>query len=330
MSILISDITTGTIDGTGDFDVLAKAIKEHLLLEYEEGRITGDKYAEAYIALLAQAMNAAVQFRVQSEQLTIQSELTDEQKALIVAQTGQVVAETLNVPKQGVVLDKQAENLDVDVQVKTKDIELRESNIKLTDQKTKTEIAQTAELIDGKVVGGTVGKQKEVYDAQIKGFKDDALQKATKLMTDIWTVQRSTDVGIMPTSETKLYDSNIGSSVSTLFTSLNIPVAAVPNAAFVSAVSSATGSEVIQTGENLAISGNVGDNGSTIISITVRDTASKVVQATNTSLTGKTYTASIPSASLGSLAKGELVVTTRIRTSSGGEVSVSDGATKGY
>lgn len=386
MSISISDITTGSIQGTGDFDVLVRAAKEHLLLEYTSNRITGDKYAEAYIAIVNQVLAMAIQFRVQSEQINVQSLLTDEQKALIKAQTAQVIAETLNVPKQGLVLDKQvlqidkqiaqldaellnipkqgvildkqasqiekqvtqldaeilnipkqgilldkqASNLDVDIQVKTKDIALRESNIKLTDQKTKTEMAQTLDLIDGTAVKGTVGKQKEVYDAQIKGFKDDALQKATKTMTDIWSVQRSTDTGIQPTTETKLYDSNIGSAVSSLFTSLGISVAPVPLAAFVSAVSSVTGSEVVQTGENLAISGNMGDNGSSIISITVRDTNSKVVQATNTTTNNKSFTAAITAANIATLAKGDLVVTTRIRTTSGGEISVSDGATKGY
>lgn len=330
MSISISDITTGTIQGTGDFDVLVRAAKEHLLVEYKAGRITGDKYAEAYIAIVNQVLAMAIQFRVQSEQINVQSLLTDEQKALIKAQTAQVVAETINVPKQGLVLDKQASNLDKDLEVKTKDIALRESNIQLTDQKVKTEKAQTTDLIDGVSVAGTVGKQKEVYDAQIKGFKDDALQKATKTMTDIWSVQRSTDTGIQPTTETKLYDSNIGSAVSSLFTSLGISVAPVPLAAFVSAVSAVTGSEVVQTSEDLAITGNIGDNGSSIISITIRDTNSKVIQATNTSINNKTFTASITAANIAMLAKGDLVVTTRIRTTNGGEISVSDGATKGY
>lgn len=330
MTISISDITTGSIQGTGDFDVLVRAAKEHLLVEYTSNRITGDKYAEAYIAIVNQVLAMAIQFRVQSEQINVQSLLTEEQKELIKAQTLQVKAETLNVPKQGIVLDKQASNLDKDLEVKTKDILLRESNIQLTDQKVKTEKAQIMDLIDGVAVKGTVGKQKEVYDAQIKGFKDDALQKATKTMTDIWSVQRSTDTGIQPTTETKLYDSNIGSAVSSLFTSLGISVAPIPLAAFVSAVSATTGSEIIQTAEDMSITGNIGDNGSSIISITVRDTNSKVVQATNTSLTNKTFTASITAANIATLAKGDLVVTTRIRTISGGEISVSDGATKGY
>lgn len=371
-NISISDITSGSITGNGDFDVLVRAAKEHLLVEYTAGRITGDKYAEAYIAIVNQVLAMAIQFRIQSVQTNVQAEMVEEQKALLVAQTAQVVAETanvpkqgilldkqalladeelnralaqidqinaqtqmvnaelLNVPKQGIVLDKQASNLEKDVQVKEKDILVRESNIKLTDQKTKTEIAQTNDIVDGNDVTGTIGKQKEVYDAQIKGFKDDALQKATKTMTDIWSVQRSTDAGIQPTAETKLYDSNIGSAIQSLFQSLSIPVASVPLASYVSAVSATTGAEIIQTGENMSITGNLGDIGTSIISITVRDSNSKVIQATNTNVSGKTFTASVPSANLTPLAKGDLVVTARIRTETGAETSVSDGVTKGY
>lgn len=372
MSISIGDITSGSITGNGDFDVLVRAAKEHLLVEYTAGRITGDKYAEAYIAIVNQVLAVAVQFRVQSEQINVQSLLTDEQKALIKAQTAQVQAETLNVPKQGVVLDKQAlqldedikrvtatieqvkaqtqqinaevvnipkqgiildkqaSNLDKDLSVKEKDIALRESNIQLTNQKTKTEEAQILDMVDGTTVAGTIGKQKEVYDAQIKGFKDDALQKATKTMTDIWSVQRSTDVGIQPTSETKLYDSNIGSAIQSLFTSLNIPVAPVSIAAFVNGSSASTGSEVLQSGENLAIKGNLGDNGASVTSVTVRDSDSKVVQATNVSTSNKDFTASIPASAIATLKRGDLVVTAKIRNADGREVSVSDGATKGY
>ena len=68
-----------------------------------------------------------------------------------------------------------------------------------------------------------------MYSAQIKGFKDSALQSVAKTMMDIWSVQRSTDDGIMPTPESKLYDGNIGNAVNEMLKNLNIPVAAPPN-----------------------------------------------------------------------------------------------------
>lgn len=365
MTISISDITTGSINGTGDFDLLMKAAKEHLQLEYSYGRITSDKYAEAYIALMGQVLGASIQFKLQSEQVNKQSELADEQKALIVAQTAQVTAETSNVPKQGILLDKQATKVDADTQltnaqilnipkegivldrqvlsidkdievkdkdIAVKDIQIRsvQSQISLTDQKTITEKAQTVDIINGAAVQGTVGKQKEVYDAQIKGFENDAIQKATKTMTDIWSVQRSTDVGIQPTPETKLYDSNIGSAVSKLFGNLNIPLASVPMAAFVNAESATTGSDTLQANEAIKFNGNLGDNGASVTSVTVRDADSKVVASTDVSVSGKTFTGTITAVNVAGLKQGDLTLTAKIRTAIGSEITVSDGVRKGY
>jgi len=161
----IEDVTLATFEGTGAFDIMMKAMKLHLHQEYAEGRITGDSYAQAYIAMSNQVLAQAVQFALQAKLMT---------------------------------------------------------------KKVQSEAANTEDTVDGNTVAGTVGKQKEVYDAQIKGFRDDALQKATKMMTDIWTVQRSTDVGIQPTPDSKLYDKNIGSALSELFKSQSIPMMPAP------------------------------------------------------------------------------------------------------
>lgn len=105
--ITVDDITTGTLDGTGVYDKLMQVNKLHLQQEYSAQRITGDKYAEAYIAMMQSAMATAASFAIQSITANNQRELTMEEKARIVAQTEMIKAETLNVPKQGILLDKQ-------------------------------------------------------------------------------------------------------------------------------------------------------------------------------------------------------------------------------
>lgn len=135
--VSIADVTTGALDGTGAFDVLMQSAKLHLAQEFTAGRITGDKYAEAYIAMTNQSMAQAIQFALQA---------------------------------------------------------------KLMNQRIKTEAAQIEDTIDGIPVGGSVGKQKEVYAAQIKGFKDDAMSKVLKMMIDVFSVQRSTDDAFAPPS----------------------------------------------------------------------------------------------------------------------------------
>lgn len=151
--VTLADVTTVALDGTGAYDVLMQSMKLHLAEEFKAGRITGDKYAEAYISMSNQVMAQAIQFVLQS---------------------------------------------------------------KLMSQKIKTEAAQTEDIIDGVPVGGTVGKQKDVYAAQIKGFKDDAITKATKMMIDVFSVQRSTDDAFAP--PTKLTNPEIDKMVQVMTT----------------------------------------------------------------------------------------------------------------
>jgi hypothetical protein len=58
----LSTLTSGTVNGNGIFDVLMTSIAAHLRGEYENNRITGAQYTEAYQAGIAQALNAASQF----------------------------------------------------------------------------------------------------------------------------------------------------------------------------------------------------------------------------------------------------------------------------
>ncbi|ARM71104.1 hypothetical protein pVco5_115 [Vibrio phage pVco-5] len=254
----INDITTGVIDGDGSFDKLMAVAKLHLIDELKNQRISGDKYAEVYMATMQAVLTTATQFslsaiqtnkqleltseqikQLQAEILNIpkQGQLLDKQVELADAQEAQVKAETLNVPKQGILLDAQAKltgSQDAQVQAETVNvgkqgnlidkqvdqatsaIAVNDANIELTTQRKKTEQAQILDSVDGAVVAGTVGKQKDVYSAQIKGFKDDAITKATKMMIDVFSVQRSTDDGFAPPS--KLTNPEIDKMVATMTT----------------------------------------------------------------------------------------------------------------
>lgn len=114
--LTIEDLTVGVAStdpvlGTGVFDKLMVAAKAHLTREYAEQRITGDSYAEAYIAMMQSVLQTASSFAVSSFSANMQRELSAEEKARIIAQTEQIKAQTLNVPKEGIILDHQADNL---------------------------------------------------------------------------------------------------------------------------------------------------------------------------------------------------------------------------
>ena len=191
----VNNITTGTIDGTGTFDVMMQTVFLHLQREYASGRITGDMYAKAYIEIMNNTLAQATQYVVAAFQATANDDL-------VAAQIRKI----------------------------NKDIELVTEQIELIDYQGVSEQAKYLDVVNGQVIAGTIGKQKEVYTAQTKGFKDSALQSLAKTMIDTWSVRRSTDEGTQTTPESKLYDGNIGNAIEAMFTNLQVPVASAPPA----------------------------------------------------------------------------------------------------
>ena len=189
----VSNITTGTINGTGTFDVMMQTVFLHLQREYAAGRITGDMYAKAYIEIMNNTLAQATQYVVAAFQATANDEL--------------VAAQIRKIDK---------------------DIELVTEQIELIGYQGVSEQAKYRDVVDGEVIAGTIGKQKDVYTAQTKGFKDSALQSLAKTMIDTWSVRRSTDEGTTTTPESKLYDGNIGNAIEAMFANLQVPVASPP------------------------------------------------------------------------------------------------------
>lgn len=189
----VSNVTTGTIDGTGTFDVLMQTVFLHLQREYASGRITGDMYAKAYIEIMNNTLAQATQYVVAAFQATANDDL-------VAAQIRKI----------------------------NKDIELVTEQIELIGYQGIGEQAKYLDVVNGQVIAGTIGKQKDVYTAQTKGFKDSALQSVAKTMIDTWSVRRSTDEGTLTTPESKLYDGNIGNAVEAMLTNLNVPIAPPP------------------------------------------------------------------------------------------------------
>ena len=189
----VSNITTGTIAGTGTFDVMMQTVFLHLQREYASGRITGDMYAKAYIEIMNNTLAQATQYVVAAFQATANDEL-------VAAQIRKI----------------------------NKDIELVTEQIELIGYQGVSEQAKYLDVVDGQVIAGTIGKQKDVYTAQTKGFKDSALQSLAKTMIDTWSVRRSTDEGTQTTPESKLYDANIGNAIEAMYSNLQVPVASAP------------------------------------------------------------------------------------------------------
>ena len=197
-------VTDGTVTGNGIFDIWMRTLGAHLKREYAEQRITGDEYAKAYIALMNNLLNAAVGFLTQDAQLAMAQEKLKYELQL---------------------LDAQVRLADKELALKDKDLALKEKQVALAEAQLKAAEAQYKDTVDGLPVGGVLGKQMKVYDAQAKGFKDNALQAATKIMVDTWNIRRQTDESLQTTADSKLYDRNIGNAIAEMFNSVSIPVA---------------------------------------------------------------------------------------------------------
>lgn len=96
----IDELTTGTLNGKGTFDILMKAIEAHLRREYENQRIRGTDYANAYIGLINNALHQVTSYALNKAKLPLEMQLTE-------AQIYKMGADTILATKQGGLIDAQ-------------------------------------------------------------------------------------------------------------------------------------------------------------------------------------------------------------------------------
>lgn len=131
----IDELTTGTVDGTGAYDVLLKTYKAHLWEEYKQQRIRGTDYANAYIQLLSQGLGHISNYALQKAKLPLELQLLE-------AQIQKLGADTILTTKQGGLVDAQIYSTMKDVElkdyelkhIKPIELQLRREELKLKQQ----------------------------------------------------------------------------------------------------------------------------------------------------------------------------------------------------
>ena len=219
-AIVVGDLTGATVEGSGVFDVLMRAVKAHLEEEFLKGRIKGPEYATVYLGGLEQVMTIALQFLLAKQKADLEAQLITQQILHTIAQTALVNQQTANAVIEGTVLTAQKCKLDVEYDILLLTKPKVENETELLAWKVVTEKAQT--LAIGVDVDSVVGKQKALYAAQTKGFARDAEQKAAKIMIDSWSIRRTTDETTPADAVNKLDNSYIGTAVQTLLTGLTL------------------------------------------------------------------------------------------------------------
>lgn len=118
--------------------------------------------------------------------ITAQKDLAVQQKANLVIDGQKLTQEVTLISKNALLVEEQ-------VNLSQKNRDKITSEIALLTAKVTTENAQTTGT-----VGGLIGKQVELYEAQRLGFAEDASIKREKIKADVWSVARTTDPDATP------------------------------------------------------------------------------------------------------------------------------------
>lgn len=257
------DLTVRQVNGSGTFDALMQSFSVHLKVEFEKGRISGDAYAKAYVALTEGAMGNATQYLLgkdaaywqaiaaqnqaklaavqivtaqveyetakvqlalaQFQALTAKSEYALNKMRLASAQmeycTGKFNLEELlpqqkiNLVEQGKLLTAQITKTGIDgdfVNAQKTHLTTYEGpktaaetavsvqQKELVKEQTESQRAQTLDVrVDGAIVKGAIGKQKDLHAQQILSYQRDTEIKTGRMYLDSWITQKTMDEGLI-------------------------------------------------------------------------------------------------------------------------------------
>ncbi len=223
------------VNGSGVFDALMSGIAAHLRKEFDQNRITGQQYTEAFVSAATGAMGTATQFLLGRDQaywqaitaqlqaralevgvITARVQLETAKAQLAVAHTQALTAEaeyaltklklstedaTYCTAKYNLenILPLQEAGLVLDNATKTfQNTQILPSQRDLLLEQIEVQRAQTMDTrTNGATIKGSVGKQKDLYTQQIISYQRDAEVKAAKLFTDAWITQKTIDEGLL-------------------------------------------------------------------------------------------------------------------------------------
>ena len=179
VSFNINELTQGTVDGTGVFDVLMKAVKAHLKGEFEAGRIRGTDYSNAYVMSVAQVLSESSQYATQRAKLEAELKLLDAQTLQVkqetqtsAAQAGLLLAQTSHVTKQELQTVQETKNLvSQELQTKAQTTGI-ESQTAISDYELANTLPKNIELLDSQLARTAAEsmnliKQGAIYDSQL-------------------------------------------------------------------------------------------------------------------------------------------------------------------
>lgn len=178
----VAALTSGTVEGTGVFDVMMRSLSAHLDDQAKKNRITGAEYAKVYLGGVHAVMQYGVQFllgkdRSYWENLQLQASVRLAQAQEVRAHADiQIARATIQQMAFAAAESKLKAGTARNQYALTKmelvsgynDVLKREADVKLAAEQINEARAQTQDtLADGTPIMGLLGKQKSLLDSQV-------------------------------------------------------------------------------------------------------------------------------------------------------------------
>ena len=177
----ITKLTECTLEGSGVLDKLLHTARVHLQDEFQQGRITGKEYSNAYIAIYDRMVQSAIAYTLAAEKVPYEIAQLEAQTALTEEQRKQVEEETrYRLPAEIQQIQAQTELINYQ-----KDELLPAQAALTTQQKTNLEadglnIPKQGELIDAQVIATL--REGDLKEKQILLSEKELLIKEQQLL----------------------------------------------------------------------------------------------------------------------------------------------------
>lgn len=125
------------------------------------------------------------------EILDLQYQITEQQVKESIAKVALAEAQVIQMNAQAKLTEQQVLNAAEELNLLRVQKLRTDQEVLLMTQKVKTEKAQIQDEVDGVTVAGAIGSKTLTMKRQADGFLRDAEQKAAKIMSDIWSLDKS-------------------------------------------------------------------------------------------------------------------------------------------
>ena len=112
--ITLASLTTGTVDGTGVFDVMMRAVKAHVQEEFDNNHIRGAEYSSVYLGAIEVTLQTATQFVLNKQKTEQEIENLGASKLNTAAQTNLINQQASNAVSEGLILTAQKSKLEAE------------------------------------------------------------------------------------------------------------------------------------------------------------------------------------------------------------------------